>query len=165
MRTAPRCGHQVTDRPAGGPLQELAGKLPFRAGQYGRRQCPPTISPCCRTVTRPFAAGDLVRLGELFADGIIWHVPGRNPLSGHYRGKQEVLALFGSWPTRPPAPSAPRCTICSPTTPTGWVIVTATRADGSLTVNQVNVLHLSDGKVTEGWIASTDQQAEDEFWA
>jgi hypothetical protein len=29
----------------------------------------------------------------------------------------------------------------------------------------VNVLHLSDGKVTEGWIACTDQQAEDEFWA
>jgi hypothetical protein len=29
----------------------------------------------------------------------------------------------------------------------------------------VNVLHLSDGKVTDGWMASTDQQAEDEFWA
>jgi uncharacterized protein len=47
----------------------------------------------------------------------------------------------------------------------GLVTVTATRGDRSLTVNQVNVLHLRDGKVTEGWIASTDQQAEDEFWA
>jgi ketosteroid isomerase-like protein len=42
-----------------------------------------------------FAAGDLVRLGELFADGIIWHMPARNPMSGDYRGKQEVFALFG----------------------------------------------------------------------
>jgi ketosteroid isomerase-like protein len=47
----------------------------------------------------------------------------------------------------------------------GLVTVTATRGDRSLTVNQVNVLHLRDGKVTEGWIASTDQQSEDEFWA
>jgi hypothetical protein len=47
----------------------------------------------------------------------------------------------------------------------GLVTVTARRGDRSLTVNDVNVFHLHDGKVTECWIASTNQQAEDEFWA
>jgi uncharacterized protein len=47
----------------------------------------------------------------------------------------------------------------------GLVTVTARRGDRSLTVNDVNVFHLRDGQVTECWLASTDQQAEDEFWA
>jgi hypothetical protein len=29
----------------------------------------------------------------------------------------------------------------------------------------VNVFHLRDGRVSECWLASTDQRAEDEFWA
>lgn len=47
----------------------------------------------------------------------------------------------------------------------GLVTVTARRGDQSLTVNDVDVFHLRDGKVTECWMASSDQQAEDEFWA
>ena len=114
-----------------------------------------------------FAAGDLVRLGELFADDIVWHMPGGNPLSGHYRGKQEVFALFGTLADQTAGTFRAEVhdLLANDTHGVGLVIVTATRADGSLTVNQVNVLHLSDGKVTEGWMASTDQQAEDEFWA
>ena len=47
----------------------------------------------------------------------------------------------------------------------GLVTVTATRGGRSLNVNDVNVFHLRDGQVTECWIASTDQRAEDEIWA
>ena len=47
----------------------------------------------------------------------------------------------------------------------GLVTVTARGGDQSLTVNDVDVFHLHDAKVTECWMASSDQQAEDEFWA
>ena len=41
-----------------------------------------------------FADGDMARLGELFADEAVWHAPGQNPLSGDYRGKDAIFALF-----------------------------------------------------------------------
>jgi len=47
----------------------------------------------------------------------------------------------------------------------GLVTVTARGGDQSLTVNDVDVFRLHDAKVTECWMASSDQQAEDEFWA
>jgi uncharacterized protein len=40
-----------------------------------------------------FAAGDMARLAELFADDIVWHSPGDNP-PGEYRGRDAVFALF-----------------------------------------------------------------------
>lgn len=38
--------------------------------------------------------GELTPLIDSLADDIRWHVSGRSPLAGHYRGKAEVLALF-----------------------------------------------------------------------
>src|SRR4051812_11135226 len=39
-----------------------------------------------------FATGDMATLNELFADDIVWHTPGRNELSGTFRGKDAVFA-------------------------------------------------------------------------
>lgn len=41
-----------------------------------------------------FGAGDIATLGELFADDIVWHVGGRSPISGDYKGKDEVFGFF-----------------------------------------------------------------------
>jgi ketosteroid isomerase-like protein len=114
-----------------------------------------------------FASGDLARLGELFADDIVWHTPGNNPLSGDYRGKDAVLALFGRLAEESGGTfrADVHDLLANDDHGVGLVTVTARRGDRSLTVNDVNVFHLRDGKVTECWLASTDQQAEDEFWA
>lgn len=56
-----------------------------------------------RAPQHPATEGRLQRLLErrhggvlnFFADDIVWHVPGRNPLSGDYKGKEEVLGFFG----------------------------------------------------------------------
>ena len=42
-----------------------------------------------------FAQGDMDTLNNLFADNIVWHEGGRNPLSGDYKGIEQVLGLFG----------------------------------------------------------------------
>ena len=42
-----------------------------------------------------FARGDIPKVLELFADDIRWHVPGRSPLSGDYKGHGEVVGFFG----------------------------------------------------------------------
>lgn len=44
---------------------------------------------------KAFIDGDLDALRELFADDIVWHNGGRNPLSGDHRGVDEVFSCFG----------------------------------------------------------------------
>jgi len=43
-----------------------------------------------------FKTGDMATLkSEVFAEDIVWHLPGHNPLAGTKRGVNEVLAFFG----------------------------------------------------------------------
>ena len=41
-----------------------------------------------------FSTGDMAALNDLFADDIVWHAPGRNPLSGDHKGKEAVFETF-----------------------------------------------------------------------
>jgi ketosteroid isomerase-like protein len=114
-----------------------------------------------------FGAGDIGRLSELFTDDVTWHVPGNNALSGDYHGKQEVFGFFGKLAelTNGTFHLEVHDLLADDTHGIGLAKVTGTRGDRTLEVNDVNVFHLLDGKVTECWLATTDQQAEDAFWA
>ena len=41
-----------------------------------------------------FASGDIPSVLGIFAEDIAWHVPGRSPLSGDYRGHEGVVGFF-----------------------------------------------------------------------
>ena len=41
-----------------------------------------------------FASGDVQGALAAFAQDILWHIPGRGPLSRDYRGPAEVLGFF-----------------------------------------------------------------------
>src|SRR2546423_15493491 len=41
-----------------------------------------------------YAGGDLEAVRELLAEDVAWHVPGRSPIAGDYRGRDEVLRYF-----------------------------------------------------------------------
>ena len=41
-----------------------------------------------------FGQGDIPAVLGLFDEDITWHVPGRSPLSGDYRGRDGVLGFF-----------------------------------------------------------------------
>jgi ketosteroid isomerase-like protein len=45
-----------------------------------------------------FYAGDndTATLRGLLADDIVWHVPGRSPIAGHYHGHDEVVGYFAA---------------------------------------------------------------------
>src|SRR6478609_5038447 len=42
-----------------------------------------------------FGRGDVPAVLGMLDPGISWHVPGRSPLSGDYKGHEEVVAFFG----------------------------------------------------------------------
>jgi hypothetical protein len=48
-----------------------------------------------RRAYEAFAKGDLGTVMSNFDDDIVWHEPGRNPLSGDFKGHQQVQGLFG----------------------------------------------------------------------
>jgi ketosteroid isomerase-like protein len=42
-----------------------------------------------------FSTGDMDTLRQLLDPQVVWHAAGRNPLSGDYRGVEDVLGFFG----------------------------------------------------------------------
>lgn len=41
-----------------------------------------------------YAANDLEAISRVMAEDVVWHIPGRHPLSGTKHGRDEVLAFF-----------------------------------------------------------------------
>lgn len=113
-----------------------------------------------------FTSGDLDTIRALFADDIIWNVPGRNALSGTFKGKDEVFGWFAKLLTSSEGTFKAEVHDVLANDEHGVVIVsvTAQRGTGSLSVRGVDTYHMRDGKVTEGWFFNDDQYAEDEFW-
>lgn len=121
-------------------------------------------------VRRGFAAfgtGDLATLGELFADDIVWHVGGRSPISGDYKGKDEVFGFFAQLAER--AGGTFRVDIHDVLANDEHVVAltkgTAQRQGKTLTDSGAQVFHVQGGKVTEQWFHPGDPYASDEFWS
>ena len=114
-----------------------------------------------------FGKGDLDTLTELFADDIQWHTPGRNQLSGDLKGRDEVFAQFAKIAeiTGGSFKLDVHDVLANDEHAVVLVTSTGTRDGKSLTDNQVHVLHVSGGKVTEFWGHPGDQHATDEFLA
>ena len=115
-----------------------------------------------------FAKGDMDTLNDLFADDIVWHVPGNNPLAGDYKGKEEVFGFFMK--------------IAQETNGTfGFemhdmlandrhsVVLADAHADRNgkqMRQKNVHIFHINDeAKVTEFWGMAEDSAAVDAFWS
>ena len=112
-----------------------------------------------------FAKGDMATLTELFAQDVVWHVPGNNQLSGVHRGRDAVFAVFakvgelsgGTYKIE-----------LHDVLANDEHAVALTRATGSRQGKQLNsldaaVYHVSNGKITEFWSFVEDERLTDEF--
>lgn len=114
-----------------------------------------------------FKAGDMDALRRIISAGAVWHAPGRNPLSGSYKGIDEILGFFGR--TMEMSGGTFAIDIHDVVGNDEHVFaaygVTARRDSKSLRDNQVLVFHVHDGKVAEAWSLAGDQYLTDEFWS
>lgn len=112
-----------------------------------------------------FASGDFAVLADLFADDLVWHVGGRSQIAGEYRGRDAVFAMFGRLMeiTQGSFHLEPHAILADDEHGAALMVTTASRDGRSLSVNDVHVFHMRDGKVAEFWTASTDQYASDEL--
>ena len=112
-----------------------------------------------------FNTGNLEELQELFAEDAVWHVGGRNQLSGEKRGREAILAYFGQLGelTGGTFRAELHDVIASEEHVVGLHTATGEQQGRRLSEHEALVFHLRDGKVVEAWEHYEDSRRVDEF--
>jgi uncharacterized protein len=113
-----------------------------------------------------FTSGDMERLAELFAEDVVWHTPGSNPLSGEYRNRDDAFVSFGKVFELSGGTYRPEVhdVLATDDHTVALLHTTATRNGKTLDGNEILVFHIRDGKIAEAWEAWFDEAAWNEFW-
>jgi PPOX class probable F420-dependent enzyme len=115
-----------------------------------------------------YAGGDdIAALGGLLTDDIVWHVPGRSPIAGHYHGHREVLGYFAARRAHAKATFRVRSrAILADDQRAVQLADGELERDGQLrTWQTVGVFHIAEGKIAECWLVPFDQYLFDEIWS
>jgi ketosteroid isomerase-like protein len=115
-----------------------------------------------------FGRGDVDALrNEYFTEDIVWHSPGRNPLSGDYRGIDEVMKSFQDFFQRTQGQVRLDIHDVLANDEHGVVIgtIVGDLNGKSIDDHYTHVVHFRDGKVSESWILQEDLYAADEFFS
>ena len=119
-----------------------------------------------RKAYQDFARGDIPAVFAAFDPTITWHVPGHSPLSGDYRGHDEIGGFFG----RTMELSAGAFSIdvhnvlADGDVVVALVTVSAQRNGVSASFPEVHVWRMRNGKAVEFREYQGDEQREDRFW-
>jgi len=115
-----------------------------------------------------FNTADMNTLMELFDEKAIWHAPGKNPVSGDFKGRDAILAHFGKLgqETGGTVKAELRHLIADEE---GRVVgvhhTTAQRAGKRLAIDCCVVFELKHGKVVSAREYVYDLHAADAFWS
>jgi ketosteroid isomerase-like protein len=121
-----------------------------------------------RRLYEQFARGDVEGFLESFADDVVWHVPGRCPIAGDYKGSQALLGYLSAIDELSGGTyriSEVHDVIANDDHVVGLHHSTATRPGKTYDYNETVIFHLRHGKVTEAWEVYGDQYEIDEFWS
>jgi uncharacterized protein len=114
-----------------------------------------------------FAHGDVPAVLDILGHDITWHVPGRSPLSGDYKGHEGVLDFFGK--SMELSSGTLRVDADEILSDGDRVVVLATvsaeRHGQSWSSPEIHVWRVLEGKAAEFREFQGDQQTEDEFWS
>ncbi|MEV4436129.1 nuclear transport factor 2 family protein [Streptomyces sp. NPDC049585] len=114
-----------------------------------------------------FGAGDIPTVLRAFAEDITWHVPGRSPLSGDYRGHHELVGFFKR--VMELSEGTFRIQIDDVLTDESRVVVLCTisaeRNGRTWSSPEVHVWGIAGGRAVSFREFQGDQQTEDEFWS
>jgi uncharacterized protein len=120
-----------------------------------------------RRAYEAFARRDVATLGELFADNVVWHVPGRSALSGTFRGQDEVFAYFRGLREMSGGTfkAESRALMASDEYAVSLERLTGERDGKTLDIELALVVRVRDGQIAEARDFFSDPNAWDEFWA
>ncbi len=121
-----------------------------------------------RSAHEAFERGDMEAMRSWFADDFVWHEPGHNPLTGDYRGADEVFGLFdriakktdGHFDTHLEG------VLANDEYLVALLHLRAQSGAKKIDMRRVNVYRMSpDGRVAERWGYVGDQTAYDDLFS
>ncbi|MGH2675040.1 MAG: nuclear transport factor 2 family protein [Actinomycetota bacterium] len=120
-----------------------------------------------RRFVEAMLARDVGSIADCFTDDVAFHIPGRNALSGDYRGKQEVLTrLFQHWEE---AFAGLEIDVHDVLADDDHVVVLserrAFRGSRAVDMRAASIYHVRDGRIAEAWLMEWDPYGIDEFLA
>jgi len=135
------------------------------AAPYDRDERVAQVADVVRRMTRALSTRDAEVVAGLLTDDVVYHFPGSNPMSGTYRGRDEVMAFFRRFPTRLDGP---------PTIETHDVLASeahgadlsqleAERGGRRHTWRAIRIYHLAEDRISEVFVTIEDQAAFDAF--
>lgn len=113
------------------------------------------------------ANGEVEKAFSLFDPQAKWSQPGGNQFSGVKHGPEEIGKMIGAM-----MDYCAGSLVVKPTGPlmeNGELVAvpvrfSASKDSQSMDMNGVDLVEVKDGKITQVWLFSEDQQAEDDFW-
>ncbi|MDO8613115.1 MAG: nuclear transport factor 2 family protein [Dehalococcoidia bacterium] len=114
-----------------------------------------------------FAKGDTATLTDLFSEDVVWHLPGRNLISGEHKGRDAVFAVFAKTMelTGGTFKIDLHDIVANDEHTVSLSRASASRQGKQLDLRGVDIYHIRNGKVTEWWSFNEDQRQDDEFWS
>lgn len=111
--------------------------------------------------------GDMAGLGGLLDEQIVWHQPGANQFSGDHVGQGAVFQMLGGMMETSQGTFAIDkiySLMGNRDLVAAYIHFTGRRGDTSMAMDGMDLLRVHNGKITEMWLFSGDQSAEDAFW-
>ena len=120
-----------------------------------------------RRMFEAYGRADTATLRQVLSDHVAYHLPGRSPMAGDYRGRDEVLALWdrqkaylGGKPYR----VEPLGTVADDRHVVLLASGEADAATGTLRWRAANIYELRDGQVVDCRVFVEDLYTFDAFW-
>ena len=120
-----------------------------------------------RSYFQAIQTGDLDTVGKLLDDNIVWHQPGANQFSGVRKGRDDVFQMLGGMMQASKGSFAidkVNSLMANGDLVAATIHFTGKRDDAAMSMDGVDLLRITDGKIAEVWLFSSDPATEDAFW-
>ena len=108
--------------------------------------------------------GDMEAFMDSFTDDVIVHIPGNSSFKGVYKGKDQFAELFSRFTERAGEYTfEPHAYFADDEHGVNLQLSHYKRGDETLDSNETFVCHFRDGKISEFWFLSEDNDAVDAF--
>src|SRR5918992_4507924 len=144
------------------PNESCGPRLPKRSIDRGkeRRLAMLANEQLLRDADQAQIRGDFEAFTGFFTDDVVVHIPGKSSFAGVHKGKDQFLELFGRFVERTPEYTfEPHAYLADDEHGVTLQHSHYKRGSETLDDDDTFVCHFRDGKVSEIWLLSQDQEA------
>ena len=116
-----------------------------------------------RRMYEALSKGDFVSVRtEVFSEDMVWHLPGRHPMSGDHVGRDAVLTAMRYFDG---IQLELHDVVANDQHAVALLRAKGERRGKRYDALEIDVFHIKDGKITEFWSFSEDQRVTDDYWS